>query len=218
MLSTVLQYLEEKHCCPHCSGDLTLCHSPSVHVGDGLGWGSEYLFICLNDSCPLFVKGWDYIANQYGHVGSYRYMEVPNSKENYNMMVVGRDAFTGNVVDVEALKRQNVRYQRQQEALAALGTCVAEKRLEPVLTLLLDESVRIDDRKRAVALLEPLNDLACVEPLRSHTFRDPHLEQEVNLAIAAVLKAHFLKECPHCAELIKARATVCKHCQRELSA
>ena len=56
MLSTVLQYLEEKHCCPHCSGDLTLCHSPSVHVGDGLGWGSEYLFICLNDSCPLFVK------------------------------------------------------------------------------------------------------------------------------------------------------------------
>ena len=218
MLSTVLQYLEEKHCCPHCSGDLTLCHSPSVHVGDGLGWGSEYLFICLNDSCPLFVKGWDYIANQYGHVGSYRYMEVPNSKENYNMMVVGRDAFTGNVVDVEALKRQNVRYQRQQEALAALGTCVAEKRLEPVLTLLLDESVRIDDRKRAVALLEPLNDLACVEPLRSHTFRDPHLEQEVNLAIAGVLKAHFLKECPHCAELIKARATVCKHCQRELSA
>ena len=40
MLSTVLQYLEEKHYCPHCSGDLTLCHSPSVHVGDGLGWGS----------------------------------------------------------------------------------------------------------------------------------------------------------------------------------
>ena len=108
--------------------------------------------------------------------------------------------------------------QALSEALAALGTCVAEKRLEPVLTLLLDDSVRIDDRKRAAALLVPLNDLACVEPLRSHTFKDPHLEQEVNLAIAAVLKAHFLKECPHCAELIKARATVCKHCQRELSA
>lgn len=111
------------------------------------------------------------------------------------------------MVDVEALKRQNVRYQRQQKALAALGTCVAEKRLEPVLTLLLDESVRIDDRKRAVALLEPLNDLACVEPLRSHTFRDPHLEQEVNLAIGKLLANHFLKECPYCAELIKSRAT-----------
>ena len=92
----------------------------------------------------------------------------------------------------------------------------AEQRV--ALDLLLDESVRIDDRKRAVALLEPLNDLACVEPLRSHTFRDPHLEQEVNLAIGKLLANHFLKECPYCAELIKSRATVCKHCQRELSA
>ena len=95
MLSAVLKYIEENHHCPHCSGNLTLCNAPSVHVGDGLGWGSEYLFICLNDNCPLFVRGWDYIENQYGHVGSYRHMEIPNSKESYNMMVVGRDAFTG---------------------------------------------------------------------------------------------------------------------------
>ncbi|MDX9834968.1 MAG: zinc ribbon domain-containing protein [Desulfobulbus sp.] len=218
MLSTALQYLEEKHTCPHCSTELTLCHSPAVHVGDGLGWGSEYLFICLNDNCSLFAKGWDYIADQYGHVGSYRFMKVPNSKENYSMMVVGKDAFTGSIVDVEDLKRKNVRYQLQLEALAALDSCVAEKRLEPVLSLLLDDSVSIDNRKRALALIAPLNDLACVEPLRSHTFKDPHLEQEINLAVGKVLGAHFLKECPFCAELIKARATVCKHCQRELAA
>jgi len=218
MLSTLLRTIEEKHFCPHCSGDLTLCHAPPIHVGDGLGWGSEYLFICLNDTCPLFIKGWDYIANQYGHVGSYRYMELPNSRETYNMMVVTRDAFTGSVVDIEEIKRQNERYQQQQEALAALDSCLERKQLAPVLTLLLDESVQIDDRKRAAGLLVPLNDLACIEPLRSHTFRDPHLEQEVHLAINQILAANFLKECPYCAELIKARATVCKHCQRELTA
>jgi len=217
MLSTLLRYIDEKHLCPHCSGELTLCHAPPVHVGDGLGWGSEYLFICLDDSCPLFVKGWEYIANQYGHVGSYRYMKIPNSKENYSMMVVSREAFTGSIVDIELVKRQNEHYQRQQEALAALDTCLSKKWLDPVLTVLLDESIRIDDRKRAVGLLAPLNDIACVEPLRNHSFRDPHLEQEVNLAIGAILAAHFLKECPHCAELIKARATVCKHCQRDLA-
>ena len=123
MLSTLMKYIEEKHYCPHCSGDLSLCHAPPVHVGDGLGWGSEYLFICLNDTCPLFVKGWDHIANQYGHVGSYRYMELPNSKEQYTMMVVTKDAFTGSLVDIESIKRQNVKYQQQQEALAALDTC-----------------------------------------------------------------------------------------------
>ena len=218
MLSAVLKYIEENHHCPHCSGNLTLCNAPSVHVGDGLGWGSEYLFICLNDNCPLFVRGWDYIENQYGHVGSYRHMEIPNSKESYNMMVVGREAFTGSIVDIEALKRQNVRYQQQQEDLAALDQCVERKQLGPVLSLLLDDSVSITDRKRALKLLVPLNDTACIEPLRNHTFKDPHLEQAVNLAIGQLLKNSFLKECPYCAELIKARAVVCKHCQRELTA
>ncbi len=218
MLLTVLKYIEEKHYCPHCSGDLKLCHAPPVHVGDGLGWGSEFLFVCLNDECPLFVKGWEYIENQYGHVGSYRYMEIPDSKESYNMMVVGKDAFTGSLVDVEALKQQSVRYQRLQEALAALEHCVERQELEPVLTVLLDDSASIDSRQRAVKLLEPLNDIACIEPLRNHVFTIPHLKEEVKRAIGKVLAANFLKECPYCAELIKARATVCKHCQRELTA
>jgi hypothetical protein len=217
MLSDVLKYIEEKHYCPHCSGDLSLCHAPSVHVGDGLGWGSEYLYVCLNDNCPLFVKGWDYIANQYGHVGSYRYMEIPNSKETYNMMVVGKEAFTGSIVDVEALKRQSVRYQRLQEALAALDHCVERQELEPVLTILLDDSASIENRERAVKLLAPLNDIACIEPLRNHVFTIPHLKHEINRALSKVLAGNFLKECPYCAELIKARAVVCKHCQRELA-
>ena len=218
MLSAVLKYIEEKHYCPHCSGDLKLCHAPPVHVGDGLGWGSEFLFVCLNDECPLFIKGWEYIENQYGHVGSYRYMEIPDSKESYNMMVVGKDAFTGSLVDVEALKRQSVRYQRLQEALAALEHCVERQELEPVLTVLLDDSASIDSRQRAVKMLEPLNDIACIEPLRNHVFTIPHLKEDVNRAIGKVLAENFLKECPYCAELIKARATVCKHCQRELAA
>lgn len=216
MLSTILQYLEEKHYCPHCSGDLSLCHAPSVHVGDGLGWGSEYLFICLNDLCPLFVKGWDYIANQYGHVGSYRYMEIPNSKESYTMMVVGREAFTGSIVDVEALKRQSDSYQRREEALAALETCVERKDSGPALKLATDDSVGPNDRRRALGLLAEIGDPACIDALRAHAFKDQQLQQEVDLVIARILASHFLKECPFCAELIKARATVCKHCQREL--
>ena len=143
MLDTLMQYIEEKHYCPHCSGDLTLCHAPPVHVGDGLGWGSEYLFICLNDLCPLFVKGWDHIANQYGHVGSYRYMEIPNSKETYSMMVVSKEAFTGSAVDIEEIKRQSARYQRQLQDLAAMDTCLAEKNLEPVLKSFFPESKHV---------------------------------------------------------------------------
>ncbi len=216
MLSTILKYLEEKHVCPHCKQELTLCHAPPIHVGDGLGWGSEYLFICLNNDCSLFANGWKYIENQYGHVGSYRYMEIPGSKESYNMMVAGRDAFTGSVVDVEEIKKQNKRYQQEKKAEAELPTCVEEGKLEPVLFLLLDEAAHIKVRKKAASMLIPLNDTECIEPLRNHEFRDASLEQEVNMAISAILTKHFLKECPYCAELIKARAKVCKHCQKEL--
>ncbi|WP_457575000.1 zinc ribbon domain-containing protein [Desulfolithobacter sp.] len=216
MLELALKFLEEKHTCPHCNKELTLCHAPPIHVGDGLGWGSEYLFICLNNDCPLFVNGWEYIETQFGHSGSYRFMRIPNSDESYNMMVGGKDAFTGSVVDIEALKRQNVRYQKEKEATAALDTCVAEKNLEPVLYLLLDNAATLSVRKRAAELLAPINDLTCIEPLRNHKFSNSHLEQTINMAISAILKAHYLKECPYCAELIKERAKFCKHCHKDL--
>jgi hypothetical protein len=217
MLEKALAYLEEKHTCPHCDTALTLCHAPPMHVGDGLGWGSEFLFICLNDECSLFAKGWEFIENQYGHSGSYRYMEIPNSKESYNMMVAGASAFTGSIVDVEALKEQNARYKAEKAAVAKLDTCVEANDLEPVLFLLTDNAANIDDRRRAAALLPELNDLSCIEVLRNHDFSHTQLEQDINMTIHKVLTNNFLRECPYCAELIKARAKVCKHCNKELN-
>lgn len=216
MLSRALKYLEEKHTCPHCKEELSLCHAPPMHVGDGLGWGSEFLFVCLNDECPLFVKGWKYIEDQYGHVGSYRHMEIPGSKETYNMMVAGHDAFKGSLVDVEGMKKQNQRFQKEQKAVAALDTCVEKGDLESVQYLILDEHAKLSDRKRAVTYLVPLNDVSCIEPLRNFNFRNTDLEQAVNMALNKLLAQNFLKECPYCSELIKSRAKVCKHCQKDL--
>lgn len=213
---SVFDLLEEEHTCPHCQTKLTLCHAPPIHVGDGLGWGSEYLFICLNDECRLFVNGWKNIENNYGHVGSYRHMKLPDSNESYNMMVAGQQAFTGSIVDPEQIKNENKRYRKEKDAIEKLGTCIEEKNLEPVLYLLLDDHVSVDIKKRAVEMLAQLNDLACIEPLRNHNFKDSHLEQSINMAINKIMASHFVKECPYCAELIKTRATVCKHCQKEL--
>ncbi len=216
-IDVVEGYLKEHRKCPHCSTELTLCHVPPIHVGDGLGWGSEYLFICLNNDCSLFANGWKHIESQYGHVGSYRHMEIPGSNETYNMMVAGKDAFTGSIVDVEELKKKNERYAREKQAIADLDNCLAEKNIEPVLYLLLNESCGRTHRKRAASMLIEFNDVSCIDPLRNHTFRDTALEQEVNLALNAILARNFLKECPFCMELVKAKATVCKHCNRDLS-
>lgn len=216
MLNACIAHLDEKHTCPHCQTLLTCCNTPPIHVGDGLGWGTEYIYICLNDECPLFVNGWKFIEEQYGHSGSYRYMIVAGEKSGSAMMVGSPEAFKGCTVDVESLKLQNKRYAREKEAMAQLDTCVADKNLEPLLTLLLDEGAHIDSRTKACGLLAELSDLACIDPLRNHKIANEGLQAAVNLAIGQILKANFKKECPYCAEVIKAQAKVCMHCSKDL--
>lgn len=211
-----LSFLDEQKICPKCKEKMSCCEAPPIHVGDGLGWGSEVLFICLNDACPTFLNGWDQIEKKYGHHASYRYMELPGSKEGNFMMVGNSDAFKACIIDREILKAQNERYIQEKEATEGLKTCVADHNLAPVMSLLLDEAATLSNRMTAVACLIKLNDLACIDPLRNHTFRDTAFAQEVNMAIKEILKANFKKECPFCMEIIKAQAKKCLHCKENL--
>lgn len=211
-----LNQLDEVHICRSCQTRMSCCEAPPVHVGDGLGWGSEVLFICLNNECPTFKNGWDHIELQYGHKGSYRCMELPGSKEQNVMMVASEYAFTGSVLDVESIKQQNSRYIKEKEATSALDTCVELRNLEPVLALILDEAAKPETRLRAAACLRELSDLSCIDAIRNHTFNDTSIKQECDMILSEILKTHFKKECPYCAELIKAQAKKCMHCQADL--
>jgi hypothetical protein len=211
-----LSSLDEVKICPHCKEPLSCCEAPPIHVGDGLGWGSDVLFICLNDSCSLFLNGWDKIEKQFGHHASYRYMELPGSPEGNYMMVGNSDAFKACIIDKEELKNQNARYRKEKEATEKLKSCVADNNLEPVLTLLLDEGATKSVRITASGYLLELNDLACVDPLRNHTFKDPAIEHKVKQTLTELLKVNFKKECPYCLEIIKAQAKKCMHCKEIL--
>lgn len=211
-----LRLAKEEHFCPHCKQKLSCCEAPPFHVGDGLGWGTDVLFICLNDECPLFAGSWKTFEEQYGRAASCRYMLCPGNTEGESMMVGGKDAFKNSELNIEDLQRQNQRYAKEKEAVAQLDTCIAEGNLAPVLYLLLDEHADLAIRKRACELMLELKNPACVDPLRNHTFRNTDLEQLVNLAINALLKAVHQQECPYCAEIIKAQAKLCKHCGKEL--
>lgn len=211
-----MKLAQEEHYCPHCNTRLSCCEAPPIHVGDGLGWGSEVLFICLNDECPLFVNSWKQFEEMYGHSASCRYMLLPGSTKGECMMVGSKDAYTGSIIDLEELKKQNKRFGKEKEAVAKLDSCVESKDTEPVLYLLLDEWADLAVRKRAAELLIALNDLSCIDAIRNHTFRHTELEQLVNLAIGELLKRNFKKECPYCKEIIKAQAAVCMHCGKNV--
>ncbi len=218
MLSTnqCLKYAQEEHYCPYCNSRLTCCKTPFIPVGDGLGWGSEVMFVCLNDECPPYVKGWQHIEEQYGHLGSYRHMKLPGEKKGDMMMVGSSQAFTGCALDPEELKGENERYQQEQEALEKLESCLEEQNLAPVLTLILDDNAGLTGRKRACELLVEMNDFACIDPIRNHIFVNKEIEELADEAIRTLLQQHYKKECPHCAEIIKQQAKVCMHCKEKL--
>ncbi len=207
-----LRYAEEKHICPHCDQPLSCCATPPMHVGDGLGWGTDVFFICLNDDCSLYVKGWAHIEEQYGKSASYRYMKLPGDKNGAPMMVGSKIAFTGNIIDIDAEKGRSERYIKEKECVKQLQTCVAEKNLEPVLYLITDEEALLPDRREACNKLEELCDLACIDPIRNHTFRHKEIGQNADLVISRILKKLFRRECQFCFEIIKAQAKTCKHC------
>ena len=215
-LDRCIKLASEEHFCPHCSQRLSCCEAPPFHVGDGLGWGTDIFFVCLNNDCPLFAESWKQFEEMYGHSASCRYMLLPGEKKGEPMMVGGPDAFTGSVIDLEKLKCQNERYDREKAATAKLDTCVAENNLEPVMTLILDDCADLNSRKKAVDLLKEINKLDCLDPIRNHKFYHPEIEQLANLAIIEILKKNHQKECPYCKEIIKAQANICKHCGKEV--
>ena len=211
------KHAREEHYCPHCKQRLSFCSTPPIHVGDGLGWGTEVFFICLNDECSLFTSGWKYIEEQYGQVASYRYMQLPGEKKGTPIMVGSKIAFTGSVISPEELEASDSRFRAEQEALAQLDTCAANNNLQPVLCLILDEEAALEGRRKACKVLEDFTGAECIDPIRNHKFRHTEIQQAAELAIAKILKNTYRKECPYCAEVIKAQAKMCKSCGKDVS-
>ena len=60
--------------CPHCESRLKKWRVPEES-----SWDDEYFFVCFNDDCSYYQKGWAWMKEQYGHVASYRYAINPNT-------------------------------------------------------------------------------------------------------------------------------------------
>jgi len=65
--------------CPYCGKETEKYDCPPFHFADGLGWGTDFLYVCFNDDCPPYVKGKQYMVEKYGQAASYRYMVYPDT-------------------------------------------------------------------------------------------------------------------------------------------
>ena len=61
--------------CPHCGERLKKWIVPDNPFFQT--WDNEYMYICFNDRCTYFVRGWDYMASEGNRGMSYRLMYNP---------------------------------------------------------------------------------------------------------------------------------------------
>lgn len=65
--------VKEAPTCPHCNAVMEKLDARY------LDWGLPYLWVCYNNDCTFFKRGWEHMMENYGQVVSYRFMIQPDT-------------------------------------------------------------------------------------------------------------------------------------------
>jgi predicted RNA-binding Zn-ribbon protein involved in translation (DUF1610 family) len=207
----------EKPLCPHCGEPMSIWEVPPINVGDGLGWGSPYLFMCFNDECPLYTKGWDDMLENYAHHASYRCINFPGTSQFELIPVFSQQGAKGQMIDDQVLAEQEVLKQNIKKGFSILADCYVNKDGVTILQLLTDSAEPVRVRLKAAEMIGDIGELEAIEPIRNLKFGNPKLQEQVDRAVSKIHERFFTRECPFCAEIIKKRAKVCKHCGKDVA-
>lgn len=208
---------QEKPKCPDCGTEMSIWEVPSVAMGDGLGWGTPYLFVCFNDNCPMYVQGWDSIEKNFGHRASYRCMCYPGTKQFECIPVFSPVGATGQIIDEQVIAEQEVLKEATKKGFSILAGCYVEKDSVTVLRMLLDATEPARVRVKAAEMLGDIGEVEAIEPIKNFRFGNEIVQKTVDGAVKRIHERHFIRECPFCVEIIKKRAKICKHCGKEVA-
>ncbi len=222
MFETKEQVLEEimsqdKPSCCDCGTEMNLWEVPSINFSDGLGWDSPYLYVCFNDECPMFIRGWDDLMENFAHKASYRCIKSPFGKNFEAMPVFSAMGGTGQKITEQVVAEQEALKEAIKKGFSILADCYTSKDDLSVIRLLLDihEPVRV--RLKAAEMTGDLAGLEALDLINNYKFGNDILQKKVKEAVDKIHERHFTRECPFCAEIIKKRAKICKHCDRDVA-
>ncbi len=85
--------------CPHCRQRMKRWAAAQHDFEDGLGFGVYDMYVCFNDLCPMYVKGWNSMFENYGRIGSVRYFYNAHDNDDGVLPVAHRDAMRGDLLD-----------------------------------------------------------------------------------------------------------------------
>ena len=207
----------EKPRCPHCDEEMNIWETPPMTFGDGLGWGTPYLFICFNDECSLYKQGWDHLQENYAHTASYRCMNYPGTKKFECIPVFSRTGGTGQIIDEEILAEQEILKEKTKKGFSILAGAYVDKDHVTVVRMLLDATHPQRVRLKAAEMIGDIGVLEAIEPIKSARFGSEITQKKVDDSVKKIHERFFTRECPFCAEIIKKRAKICKHCGQDVA-
>jgi len=208
---------QEKPKCPHCGVEMSLWEVPPINYSDGLGWGVPYLYVCFNDECPLYMQGWENLRENYAHHASYRCMCYPGTTQYECMPVFSPQGGTGQIIDDQVIMAEEALKAAIKKGFSILAACYVEKDWPQVMRMLLDSGEPVRVRVKAAEMMGDFGELEAIEAMRSHRFGNDPLQKEVDSSVKKIHERFFTRECPFCAEIIKKRAKVCKHCGKDVA-
>ena len=65
---------ETPRTCPHCESSLKKWLVP-----EEASWNEEFFYVCFNDECSYYQRGWEWMKEQFNQAASYRYMVNPTT-------------------------------------------------------------------------------------------------------------------------------------------
>jgi len=203
--------------CPHCQESMQVWQVPEFAYGDGLGWGTPYLYVCFNDDCPSYQSGWDSIRGNFAHNASYRCMSYPDGQTFEFIPVFSPEGGTGQVVNEQVLQEQEKLKEAIKHGFSTLADAYVNKDADAVLLILFDALQPARVRLKAADMIGEIGRTSDIESLENNKYGNQLITDQVKTSINKIHKRFFTRECPFCAEIIKERAKICKHCGKEVA-
>ena len=86
--------VEEIPKCPHCETEMKKWQTPGNST-----WTSLFQWVCFNDECSYFVRGWDWMMKSQKARASYRHRLDPETGETGPLPVWSYSALKNQIIE-----------------------------------------------------------------------------------------------------------------------